>query len=252
MSQSAAPVARRPFAFLTGEWRNLLMLNYTIDPEILRPLVPRGTELDSFDGETYISLVGFLFDRTSVFRLPVPTYRTFEEVNLRFYVKRALADEERRGVVFIRELVPRRMIALIARLAYNEPYLALPMSHKVEARDGALFAGGMVEYGWLHTGRMNRLIARLTGTPALMAPESLEAFITEHYWGYTRQRDGGTVEYQVEHPRWQVWHTIGAAAEVDIATVYGEQYVDALSRPPASAFVAEGSAITVRWARRIA
>src|SRR5437868_4674417 len=123
------PIAPMPRRFLTAEWRNLVMLNYTVDASRLESLVPRGTILDIWRGSTFVSLVGFLFANTRILGVPVPGHRTFEEVNLRFYVRRELPDEQRRGVTFIRELVPRRAIALTARLAYNEPYLATPMRH---------------------------------------------------------------------------------------------------------------------------
>ena len=112
--------------FLTANWRYLAILNYTVDPRLLAPFVPLGTEIDFENGETFLSVVGFLFLDTRLLGLPIPLYRDFEEVNLRFYVRRKSADTWRRGVVFIRELVPRRAIALIARACYGENYLAGP------------------------------------------------------------------------------------------------------------------------------
>ena len=94
--------------FLTAQWRHLAMLNYTIDPRSFEPLLPPGTEFDFFDRTTYVSVVGFHFLRTKVFGLGIPWHRDFEEVNLRFYVRRRGAEGWRRGVAFIRELVPRR------------------------------------------------------------------------------------------------------------------------------------------------
>src|SRR5215831_8739585 len=116
-------MSSRPF--LTAEWRMLAMLNYVVDPAMVADLVPRGTEFDSFDGRTYISLVGFRFERARVRGLWIPFHSDFDEVNLRFYVRRVLEGEVRRGVVFIREVVPRWAIAATARRTYNEPYVAL-------------------------------------------------------------------------------------------------------------------------------
>src|ERR1041385_7211042 len=128
--------------FLTAEWNNLLMLNYAVDALLLKPLVPPGTELDAFEGKAYVSLVGFEFNRTRVLGWAVPFHQNFEEVNLRFYVRRG----SKRGVVFIRELVPRYAVAAIARWAFNENYSCVPMSHRIEART--------VEYTWkLGSGR---------------------------------------------------------------------------------------------------
>src|SRR5262249_55610023 len=126
--------------FLTAEWRHLAMLNYAVDADMLRPFVPRGTELDFFGGRAYISLVAFRFLNTKVLGLPVPGHRDFDEANLRFYVRRPAGREMRRGVVFIREVVPRRMVAAVARWAYNEQYVARPMWHDVTS--------SRVAYGW--------------------------------------------------------------------------------------------------------
>jgi len=124
----------RSRVFLTGEWRYLAMLNYRVEPALLEPLVPCGTTLDRWQGATYVSLVGFLFRDTRVLGAPIPLHRDFEEVNLRFYVSREVDGEMRRGVTFIREIVPRLAIATVARLAYNEPYVTLPMRHDIAAQ----------------------------------------------------------------------------------------------------------------------
>ena len=239
-------------AFLTGEWRYLAMLNYRVAPESLASYVPRGTTLDTLRGETYVSVVGFLFRDTRLLGVPVPFHRHFEEVNLRFYVARHGADGAvRRGVTFIRELVPRPAIALVARLAYNEPYSAVPMRHRVEHAADADAAPAVVEYGWRQRSSWSRLVIEPTGRAAPVAVGSDEEFITEHYWGYTRQRDGGTVEYQVAHPRWRVWPVAHSGLDADVAALYGPAFAGALSGPPDSAFLAEGSAIAVSVPRRL-
>ena len=240
-----ATAARR---FLTAEWRTLVMLNWVVDPAILRPFVPRGTELDTWQGKTFVSAVGFLFDRCSLLGVPVPFHRRFEEVNLRFYVGRQGPEGWRRGVCFIREIVPRLAVATLARWVYNERYVALPMRHRIEIGD----TGGEVEYGWRHGGRWSSLRARVSGAPEPWRPGSEEEFITEHYWGYTAQRDGGTIEYRVEHPSWRVWRADQAALDTDVAALYGAEFAAPLAAPPSSAFVADGSPIVVRRAVRIA
>lgn len=232
--------------FLRAEWRHLLMLNYEIDPAILRSLTPSGTELDAWNGRTCVSIVGFMFLNTRLLGLPVPFHRHFEELNLRFYVRRKEPDGWRRGVVFVKELVPKWAIATVARRAYNENYHATPMAHIVDARDG-----GTVEYRWQWQKRPYRISATLHGEPQPIIAGSEEEFITEHYWGYARQRDGGTVAYQVEHPRWRVWQTAVSCFEGDIASLYGPEFVPALTAAPTSVFVADGSPIIVRRGQRI-
>lgn len=236
--------------FLTAEWHDLAMLNYAVDAALLQPFVPRGTELDTFEGRTFVSLVGFRFLDTRVLGVPVPWHRNFEEVNLRFYVRRQLQHELRRAVTFIRELVPRPMIATVARLTYNEPYRYLPMRHVI-GRD-AEGAPRSVEYSWMLGRDQAGFHVTADGAGAEPAEGSEAEFITEHYWGYTRQRDGSTVEYRVEHPRWRVWPATTSRVFGDLSAVYGEDFARVLERPAASAFIADGSPVRVGWPSRLA
>ncbi len=186
--------------FLTANWRYLAMLNFAVDSKILAPHVPAGTELDFHNDQTYLSVVGFLFYHTIVCGLPIPRHRNFEEVNLRFYVRkqpvRLAPDTWRRGVVFIRELVPKIAIAVTARVFYGEPYLALPMRSEVEDKDGIV----RVKYEWRRGNKWEHLAMDAHGEAQPCALGSHEQFITEHYWGYTA-RGERTSEYRIEHPR---------------------------------------------------
>ena len=240
-------VVKSPGPFLTARWLDLLLLNFAVDPRLLAPLVPAGTELDLWNGEAVVSVVGFRFVDTRLLGVPLPTHRDFEEVNLRFYVRRRVPDGVRRAVVFVRELVPRRAIAWVARAWYNEPYRALPMRHSVTARDGVR----TVRYEWREGSVWTGLAAHTSGAPSAHVPGSEAEFITEHFWGYTRQRDGGTVEYEVAHPPWRVWQAEDAILSGDIATTYGSAFAPSLAASPRSAFVAEGSGITVFRPRRL-
>jgi uncharacterized protein YqjF (DUF2071 family) len=238
---------RRPF--LTARWESLVLLNYRCPAALLAPLVPAGTELDPWDGRMLVSLVGFRFEDTRLAGCPIPFHRSFDEVNLRFYVRREPPDGAvRRAVVFIRELVPRWAIAAVARWRYNEPYLAVPMSHTIALdADG----GGQVAYRWRHAGRDFALSARVSGPARPLVAGAEAAFITEHYWGYTRRRDGGTLEYEVEHPPWAVWTADEAGFSGSAEALYGPDFADILSGPPQSAFVAVGSPVAVHAGRRL-
>ncbi len=237
--------------FLTAEWRNLAMINYEIDPAILQPLVPHGTELDSWQGKTFVSEVGFMFLNTRVAGMAIPFHRNFEEINLRFYVRRKAEDGWRRGVVFVKEIVPRLAIATVARVVYNENYVARRMWHGTDLSEASFTRTGVVEYGWMEKTGRNFLRVRATGKAQPLVAGSEEEFITEHYWGYAAQRDGGTVEYQVEHPSWNVWQVSEAEFSCDIERVYGAQFAEALRGKPSSAFVADGSPIIVRKGVRL-
>lgn len=231
--------------FLTAAWRYLLMLNYEIDPAVLQPLVPRGTVLDLWEGRTLVSVVGFLFQKTRVMGLPVPFHTHFEEVNLRFYVRREDQADPRRGVAFIKEIVPRFWIAQIARWVYGEPYVALPMGHTLERKGDTLAEEGLVEYTWRFRGRLNRLGGLAMGNPRPLVPGSEEEFIAEHYWGYTRLNAGRTGVYKVEHPAWRVWQVAQPYLLCDIRALYGKEYEPFLRQRPRSAFLAEGSPVAV-------
>ena len=233
--------------FLTANWRYLAMLNFVVDPAILAPLVPPGIELDYDNGETFLSVVGFLFLDTRLLGLPIPLHRDFEEVNLRFYVRKKSADTWRRGVVFIRELVPRRAIALVARAFYGEHYFAVPMKHDIEHVDLTV----SVEYSWRRGRKWESLRMTATGEPQTIPAGSHAEFITEHYWGYTCVR-GGCSEYRVEHPRWKVWNAHHFEFRADVATLYGEQFTETMSAPPRSAFIVDGSPIEVLLREQLA
>ena len=234
--------------FLTAEWKHLAMLNYEIEPSALVPFVPRGTEFDSWNGKTFISIVGFLFERTRVLGIPIPFHQDFVEVNLRFYVRRKAHDGWRRGVVFIKEIVPRFAIALVARNFYNEPYIALPMAHRI---DGSPLSLKSAEYSWRFAGKQHFLKLTTKGEAQPLRDGSEAEFITEHYWGYNKQRDGSTLEYRVEHPRWRVYEISEAHFDCDVVGLYGAQFRESLNCRPSSAFLAEGSSVTVFNGQRV-
>jgi len=219
------------------------MLNYEVDPSLLSRYVPPFTSLDSFHGKTYVSLVGFRFCRTRLLGyFPAPFHTYFDEVNLRFYVRRRSdGGDTQRGVVFIAEVVPRRAIATTARLVYGENYKYAPMKHRIET----VGAGKTVEFQWQVRGQWCRLSAQTVGPPKHPEDGSLEQFITEHYWGYTAQPGGGCLEYRVDHVPWQVWATTVAGFEGNSCALYGSELGTVLKRAPDCAFVADGSPVII-------
>ena len=250
------PSMGRPF--LTAYWRHLAILSWAVDPGLVAPYVPAGTVLDDWNGRTFLSMVGFLFLDTRLRGIAVPLHRNFEELNLRAYVRRETprtdgSAELRRGVTFLKELVPRRAIATVARFAYNEPYEARAMRHAIDFEPETDLPRS-VEYAWqqrTHPGGWGRIRIEVDGPPAQPAPGSEAAFITEHYWGYTRQVDGGTVEYQVNHAPWRVWNATRLVVDADLATLYGRPIAEALARAPDSALLAEGGEVSVSVPRRL-
>jgi uncharacterized protein len=233
--------------FLKAEWRNLLMANYAIDPQVLKKYVPRYTELDEYNGIYYVSLVGFLFQDTKVRGLSFPFHRSFEEVNLRFYVRYKEGGHWKRGVVFMKEIVPRRMITFVANTIYREKYATHKMKH-VWQKDQHEFK---VEYSW-KVGREWNYLKAIAESEAFPIKEgSEEEFITEHYLGYTFISDRCTGVYEVTHPKWKVHAVKSFGIKCSTERLYGKDFVAALEEPPLSVFLAEGSAIGVMVGSRI-
>jgi uncharacterized protein YqjF (DUF2071 family) len=249
--------------FLTAEWRKLIMAQYAIDPALLAPYLPGGLELDFYDPGTghpmlcFVSLVGFLFTRVRIEGIPPPFHTTFEEVNLRFYVKRILPGgpngvEVRRGVVFLSEIVPKPAITLIARALYGEAYRTAATKHLWRSTPTELD----ISYAWQlpntrGSKKWQQLCVQADPTPQPIAAHSLEEFITEHYWGYTAhtgliQRSGATGEYGVAHPSWQCYLVRSTHIQADFGALYGAQFAHLTERQPDHVLLAEGSPIAIR------
>ena len=237
-------------AFLSAAWRHLAMLNYRVEPRLLAPYVPPGTMLDLWDGAPFMSVIAFLFDDTKILGVPIPFHTTFPEVNLRIYTRREAGDETRRGVTFIRELAPRHAVAWTARFAYNEPYRALPMRRRIAM---AADPGGStsVDYEWSAGGAWSGVHMTARGRPIPIQSGSHEDFIAHRRWGFTRQRDGSSIEYQVEHARWNAWQPLTFRLDGDPSRVFPADLARELTRPPDSAFLVDGSGVTVSTPARI-
>lgn len=237
-----------PSTFLTAEWRKLIMAQYTVPQETLQPWLPNGLELDLYKGRCYVSLVGFLFDEVRVRRLRIPFHTRFEEINLRFYVKSTQPDGSvRRGVVFIREFVPKAAISLVANVLYEEPYATLPTRRSIEQTATCL----KVRYDFRHKKIWQSLAVEATPEPQPIREASEEEFITEHYWGYTRRRDGSTSAYEVKHPRWKTYPVKKYAIATSFAKVYGPAFAMLDQQAPASVLLAEGSKVSVLAGERM-
>jgi uncharacterized protein YqjF (DUF2071 family) len=232
--------------FLTGRWSKLAMFNYVIDPELLKPFIPKHTELDIWEDHCYVSLVGFLFEDTRLKGIRVPCHSTFEEVNLRFYVKHHDGTEWKRGVVFIKEIVPKPAITFVANLFFNEHYETRSMTHEWIKDENRL----NIIYSWKME-KWNSMKIQLENKPFPIHKNSEEEFITEHYWGYTKIDDKSTLEYQVEHPRWNLLPVKNYELSIDFEENYGSQFASLNSLSPHSVFVADGSEVIIRSGQKI-
>jgi uncharacterized protein len=226
--------------FITAEWRKLIMANYEIDPGILKKYIPSKTELDTYNNKHYVSLVGFMFLNTKLKGVSIPFHSNFPEVNLRFYVKHKAGNDWKRGVVFINEFVPKPAITFVANSLFKEKYVTYPMKHKWELTDRNL-----IGYHWKKNNKWNNLEVTASLDSHELRPGSKEEFITEHYWGYSSVDQNRTNEYQVEHPRWNIYPVENYTIGCDFAELYGNEFEFLNKSQPGSIFLAEGSAVSI-------
>lgn len=227
--------------FLSTKWVHLVLVNFEVSPETLIPYLPIGTELDFFNKKTYVSLVAFLFENTKVFGfMPAFFHRNFEEINLRFYVLRNEDKGIKCGVVFIKEIVPKPFLSWIARKFYHENYVTIPTSHCINI-------GQDYEYRW---GEHHLKVAS-DGTQLKTEDNSLERWITEHYWGYTKSETKQTLEYEVKHPLWNLYKVTNYELKVNFPTLYGKEFQFCMEEKSTSVFLAQGSEVSVHWPKTL-
>lgn len=234
-------------SFLKAEWRKLIMINYEVNPKILKKNIPQGTELDFFEGKCYVSLVGFMFLNTKLLGLKIPFHKNFEEVNLRFYVKRKVDNEIKRGVVFIKEIVPKPALTFVANTIYKENYVTLPMSHKWKDENNRL----SIEYSWYLNDKRHFMNVISENTPSEIITNSKVEFIAEHYWGYSKVNENKTTEYEVKHPKWKNFKIKEYKINVDFKSNYGSEFENLNTMKPDSVMLLEGSKISVENKRII-
>ena len=234
-------------SFLKAEWRKLALANYRVAPALLEEFVPKHTELDLWRNTCYVSLVGFMFKNTRLLGLKIPFHVHFEEVNLRFYVKHLGPEGWKRGVVFIKEIVPKPALTLVANTVYGEHYQTLRMDHTWQNTNDAQ----IVEYRWkIGSDWQSFKIESELESRKIKAGSETE-FITEHYWGYTKISPDKTFEYEVTHPTWEAYPVKKYKIAVDFAAVYGSKFGILNEVTPVSVMLAEGSEITVENKRKL-
>lgn len=234
-------------SFLTAEWNDLVLINYEINPEILENYVPKGTELDLWNGKCYISLIGFMFENVKVLGIKVPFHVNFEEVNLRFYVKRFENGIWKRGVVFVKEIVPKKAITFVANTLYNEHYQTMKMNHSRAENETSKY----FQYEWFKDAKWNSISMKTKKNPIPIEENSEAEFITEHYFGYTNYNKEKSIEYAVSHPRWEQLQVIESKIDVDFERIYGKDFKFLKKLKPTSEFHAIGSKITIEGKRTI-
>ena len=231
--------------FLSARWENLIMANYEVNADVLKAYLPHGVELDFYNDKAFVSLVGFMFKKTSLFNIPIPFLGTFEEINLRFYVKRVEGDSIKRGVVFINETVPYKPVAWLANKLYKEHYISIPTKNTIEITS----LSKDIKYEWKINKEWNHIAVNGKNIKEPMLPGSIEEFIFEHYYGYTKINEQQSEEYKVNHPRWQVNKINNYSIHCDFKSMYGNDFSFLSDHQPDSVLLADGSPVTVKWKR---
>ena len=231
--------------FLKANWEHIIMANYEINPEILIPFLPKGVSLDLFEGKAYVSLVGFMFKNTKIFHLPIPWLGTFEEINLRFYVKRQEGNHIKRGVVFINETIPYKLVAWMANKLYKEHYTVVPTKHAFSK----MGQNQQLKFEWLLNKKWNSILVETETQAQAMEPDSFEEFIYEHYYGYTKVSEDLTEEYRLQHPSWDVYKVNNYNINCHFSEMYGDVFSELDDTQPTAVFVAKGSSVKVEWKR---
>lgn len=232
--------------FLSGEWRKLVMFNYSVDPTLLTDYIPKGTKIDLWNNTCYVSLVGFMFMNTKLKGIPIPFHKNFEEINLRFYITYEENGITKRGVVFIKEIVPKPALTFVANSIYNEKYETLKMKHNWKNENQQL----EISYAAKRNDWQTFSITT-NEIPKEIEQGSEAEFITEHNWGYSKINENQTNEYEVKHPRWKVYETLNYSLDFNFEEMYGNEFKLLNSLKPISVFLAEGSEIEVMNVKKI-
>lgn len=234
-------------SFLKAKWTNLAIANYEVKAETLEKYIPKGTELDLWNGRCYVSLVGFKFEDVKLLGLSIPYHTNFEEVNLRFYVKRFENNQWKRGVVFIKEIVPKAALTFVANTIYKENYETLPMQHSIIEKDKTID----FVYQWKSQDKWHTIQLEPKKTAIGIGINTEAEFITEHYFGYTKANETTTFEYEVRHPRWEQYEVTNYKIDVDFKATYGNEFGFLNNQKPISVMLAKGSEISVENKKKI-
>ena len=230
--------------FLKANWENLIMANYEVDPSLLKPYLPKGVELDFYKYKTYVSLVGFMFKKTSLFGIPIPLFGSFEEINLRFYVKRIEGDKVKKGVVFINETVTYKIVALLANKLFKEHYISIPTTNSIK-----IAKNKHIQYDWKRKGKWNSISVGSEIEKHKIQSSTIEEFIFERYFGFTKLNENRSQEYRINHTKWMTNLITSAEVKCDFENMYGKAFSNLNNLQPDSILLAEGSSVTVNWER---
>jgi hypothetical protein len=237
-------------AFITAHWSDIAVINYEADPQLLRRFLPAGLELARYSDHHLLSLVSFRYRDTRMGGVRVPFYGQFIELYLGFFAQHERRNEIHRGWVFIKKIVPGRVIAATGRILYNEEYIRRPMRELIE--HGTQQRPYRVRYEWKDGGSWHGLEVRASAlNPQSPAEGSVEHYVTQNYGAFAKTKRGGTIEFPADHPTWDVWPSEYASLDGDAERIFDADIAGVLKAPHHSAFIASGSHVSLGKATSI-
>tara|TARA_B100000809_G_scaffold118758_1_gene117075 strand:- start:46028 stop:46750 length:723 start_codon:yes stop_codon:yes gene_type:complete len=233
--------------FLKANWLRLASANYIIDPAILDKHIPNGTLLEAHNGKHYVSLVGFRYCETRLLNIRVPYHHIFEEINLRFYVKREISPGNWRSeVAFAKLFFPKKALTLVAKYIYKENYETLNMRHSWTEKENHL----LTSYG-LHKKNWHNFEIQSDKKSRKVASDSSEFFFSKHYWGTSQIDHRSSTVYEIEHPDWEAYDIVDSNVSFDFNTIFGSEFKHLTNTQPDSVHLFKGSEVIVNKKKNI-
>ncbi|WP_424494544.1 YqjF family protein [Salinimicrobium sp. GXAS 041] len=228
-------------SLLTAEWKNLVFANYTVPPQLIEKYLPAHTKPDFYNGKCYLSLVGFQFKNVKVANLKIPFNNDFEEINLRFYVKRFDGAKWRKGVIFISQIADKAALNTLANVLFQENYQKLVTKQHISEDDTSINA----RYSWRFKDEWQHLEAKSGIVASPFQENSEEEFLMDRPWGYGKRNNEETNEYKVSHPDWPIFEVEEYSVKVDFSLLFGPEFNILSSATPKSVILAEGSTVSM-------
>jgi len=232
---------------MKAKFTELVALNFSVDPSILEPRLPKGVELHFYGNETYVSLVAMMLRNVRVYNVPITIAKMVGEFNLRFYVRRKVGENQyKNGSCFIKDYVSSWAASWALEKLFKAEFGRIRMKWAHARFDGDEEGRPpSADYRWQVDGdRWNRIRVLARERVAKTGRDTKVGFILNHSFIYSK-RGNKTLEYPVTRPAWSIWNAGQANFTCDVERLFGPEFVKPLAKRPASVFVANGSEVVV-------
>ena len=239
--------------FVSAYWSDLILLSYAVPDRLLLPRIA-PFDLDYWDGQAYVSVVGFHFGKTRILGVPpgplLPNVANFAQWNLRTYVRRKVnevgsshAKQAAGGIVFLKEFVPSPMVTGLVRTLYNENYVTAPLSLTLQSEGNTLDVCYSLEVG----GRKHTIAAKSVLAPSKLKAGSADEFFIERYWGSPGAYGNKVISFQIAHAPWNTYDISSCDVDADFGLLYGKDWEFLNNRKPDYAAWCDGSSVGISW-----